>query len=225
VTQNFDIEIHSVESQQILQLINSPLLKGNLAISRVPEGSVVCQETMAEKLLMVPFSSDVEIPAKRRDEEVQIARRLAMVSSRVYITSTNAVASIVPSPWFLQADSLLDTNRIDEALVLAEQASQEMDDMGFDAERLVCSLFPCPLIQFHETAYINQKAGFVLFRETLFENAFKLLEKANTDPRLIIHLFPPFEKVDISSIYMYSGVRDVLSTLTAVEQTGTFPPQ
>lgn len=70
---------------------------------------------------------------------------------------------------------------------------------------------------------MNQKAGFVLFRETLFEDAFSRLEKANIDPRLIIRFFPPFDRVDTSSIYMYSGVRDVLSTIDTVEETGTLP--
>jgi len=72
-------------------------------------------------------------------------------------------------------------------------------------------------------AYINQKAGFVLLRETLFEDALRHLEKANTDPRLIIRLFPPFTTVDVSSIYLYSGVKDVLSSLNTIENTGTFP--
>ena len=72
-------------------------------------------------------------------------------------------------------------------------------------------------------AYINQKAGFVLFRETLFEKAFTYLEKANTDPRLIIHLFPPFTNIDVSNIYLYFGVREVLLYLETVENIGTIP--
>jgi hypothetical protein len=72
-------------------------------------------------------------------------------------------------------------------------------------------------------AYINQKAGFVMFRETLFEDSLALLEKANTDPRLIIRLFPPFNNVDISSIYLYSGVKDIITSLATVESAG-IPP-
>lgn len=71
-------------------------------------------------------------------------------------------------------------------------------------------------------AYINQKAGFVMFRETLFEDSLALLEKANTDPRLIIRLFPPFNNLDISSIYLYSGVRDIITSLVTVESAGNF---
>ena len=73
-------------------------------------------------------------------------------------------------------------------------------------------------------AYVNQKAGFVMFRETLFEDALNLLEKANTDPRLIIRLFPPFNTVDVSSIYLYSGVREVITSLESVESAGTSLP-
>ncbi len=105
---------------------------------------------------------------------------------------------------------------------MAEMAAQVMDDVHFDAERLVVLLWRCSL-QFHEIAYINQKAGFVMLRETRFEEAFTYLEKANTDPRLIIRLFPDFQNIDSSSIFVYSGVRDTLSTLNSIETAGTFP--
>ena len=97
---------------------------------------------MAQKLLMVPFEPTQNTPTKRRDEEVQIARRLSMVSSRVYIASTTTLSSVIQSPLFLQADALLDSNRVEEALALADQASRVMDEMQFDAERLVNPLFP-----------------------------------------------------------------------------------
>ena len=135
--QNFDVEIHSVESQQVLQIITSSFLSGSATITRVPDGSKFCLETLAEKLLMVPFDSTQNTPTKRRDEEVQIARRLSMVSSRIYIASRTILSSIITSPWLLQADALLDSNRVEEALALADQASRAMDDMSFDAERLV----------------------------------------------------------------------------------------
>lgn len=134
--QNLDVEIHSVESQQVLQIISSPFLSGSATITRVPDGSKFCLQTLAEKLLMVPFDSTQNISTKRRDEEVQIARRLAMVSSRIYIASSTTLSSVITSPWLLQADALLDSNKVEEALALANQASQAMD-MNFDAERLV----------------------------------------------------------------------------------------
>jgi len=218
--QNFDVEIHSVESLQVLQVVNSPLVSGNATITRVPEGSTFCLEKLAQKLLMVPFDPAHDTP-ERRDEEVQIVRRLATVSSRIYIASTTTLSSVITTPWLLQADTLLESNRVEEALALADQASQVMDDMQFDAERLVLPTLSLSYFKFHEIAYINQKAGFVLFRETRFEDALHHLEKANTDPRLIIRLFPPFTQVDISSIYLYSGIRDLLSTLANTESIGT----
>jgi hypothetical protein len=135
--QNFDVEIHSVESQQVIQIITSPYLSGNATITRVPDGSKFCLGALAEKLLMVPFGSTQNTPTKRRDEEVQIARRLSMISSRIYIASSTTLSTVITSPWLLQADTLLDSNRVEEALALADQASQVMDDMQFDTERLV----------------------------------------------------------------------------------------
>ena len=137
--QNFDVEIHSVESQQVLQVVNSPFLTGSATIARVPSGSKFCLERLGQKLLMVPFDPIQEVPTKRKDEEIQIARRLAMVSSRIYIASSTSVSSIIATPWFLQADALLDSNCVEEALALTDQAAQAMDDMQLDAERLVNS--------------------------------------------------------------------------------------
>jgi hypothetical protein len=139
--QNFDVEIHSVESLQVTQVVNSPLVSGNATITRVPERSTFCLEMLAQKLLMVPFDPAHNMPKERRDEEVQIARRLATISSRIYIASTTTLSSIFTTPWLLQADALLESNRVEEALALADQASQEMDDMQFDAERLVRPTF------------------------------------------------------------------------------------
>jgi hypothetical protein len=135
--QNFEIEIHSIETQQIIQTIQSPTLTDNATITRIPAGANFCLPAMAEKLLMVPFDSEVVTPPARRDEEIQIARRLSMVSSRVALASGKTLSTIITPPWFLQADALLDANRVEEALALAEQASRTMDDMQFDAERLV----------------------------------------------------------------------------------------
>lgn len=141
--QDFNVEIHSVETQQVVQVISSPLINGNATITRVPEGSTFCVEPLAQKLLMVPFESQTEISPKRREEEVQVARRLSLTSSRIYISSNTSLSCILPTPWFLQADALLDANRVAEALALSDKASQVMDDMRFDAERLVhISRFP-----------------------------------------------------------------------------------
>lgn len=144
--QNFDVEIHSVESLQVVQIVSSPVLSGNVTITRVPDGSTICLDMLAQKLLMVPFDPAQEIPKKKKDEEIQIARRLAMISSRIYIASATTLSSIITLPWILQADALLDLNRVEEALALVDKASQAMDDMRFDAERLVN-----PLLHTHLT--------------------------------------------------------------------------
>jgi len=86
---------------------------------------------------MVPFDSNSVTTAQRRDEEVQVARRLSMVSSRIALGSGRSLCTIIPQPWFLQADALLDANRVEDALALADRASGSIDDMQFDAERLV----------------------------------------------------------------------------------------
>jgi len=140
--QDFNVEIHSVETQQIVQRIQSPLLTGTATITRAPPGTQLCLEPLAQKLLMVPFSQPTPSP-QRKKEEIQIARRLAMTSSRIYLSSATSISCIIPTPWVLQADGLLDANQVDEALALADQATQVMDDLQVDAERLVHPL-PIP---------------------------------------------------------------------------------
>jgi len=137
--QNFDVEIHSVETLQPLQTISSPYIHDTAMITRAPEGTKFCLEDLAEKLLMIPFQEDQAMTPKGRDEDIQTARRVAMMSSRIYIASNTTLSCLALTPWLLQADSLLGTNRIEEALALAEEASQAIDDMQFDAERLVNS--------------------------------------------------------------------------------------
>jgi hypothetical protein len=134
---NFDVQVHSVETQQIVQILRSPSLSNSPTITRIPAAANFCLPAMAEKLLMVPFDSAVVTPPARRDEEIQIARRLALVSSRVALASGKTLSTVITSPWFLKADALLDSNCVEEALALAEQASRTIDDMQFDAERLV----------------------------------------------------------------------------------------
>jgi hypothetical protein len=137
--QDFSVEIHSVESQQVVQIVHLPEVSGHATITRVADGSVSCLELLAQKILMVPLDPKEEANFKRRDEEVQIARRLGMVSTRIYVASETALSCLAPLPWILQADALLDLNRVEEALALADQASQSMDNAQFDGERLVYS--------------------------------------------------------------------------------------
>ena len=137
--QDNNVEIHSVESQQVVQSIASPLITGSATITRVPEGSTLCLENLARKFIMVPFASNLQSTTERNDEEVQVSRRLAMTSSRICIASASTLSCILPTPWLLQADALLDANRVEEALALADTASRAMDDMNFNAERLVLS--------------------------------------------------------------------------------------
>jgi hypothetical protein len=143
--QNFEVEIYSVEQMNVVQTVSSPLISGSATITRVPEGSTHCMAAMAEKLLMVPLGANQEVSKHRRDEEVQIARRLSTISSRVYIASTKSLSCIVTTPWFLKADALLDSNKVEDALALADNASRTIDDMQFDAERLVLPFGKCYL--------------------------------------------------------------------------------
>ena len=63
--QDFSVEIHSVESQQVLQVIHLPAVSGRATITRVPDGSVSCLEILAQKILMVPLESAQEANAGR----------------------------------------------------------------------------------------------------------------------------------------------------------------
>jgi len=135
VMQNFEVEIHSVETLQVLQTITAPSITDTVTLSRVPSGASCCLEALARKFLMVPFNPGETFSPKRRDEEVQISRRLAIVSSRIYLASTTSVGCLLPIPWIVQADGFFDSNRVDEALALA--SSQVIDETTFDAERLV----------------------------------------------------------------------------------------
>lgn len=97
---------------------------------------------------------------------------------------------------------------MEEALLLSERTMATLSSENLHRERL----------QF-ELDYIYQKSGLIYLGETLFDDAFGLLQKGRIDPRVLISMFPNvLQQSNITrSVNLFRGVKDQL------EQLGTLP--
>ncbi|ORY07880.1 hypothetical protein K493DRAFT_403612 [Basidiobolus meristosporus CBS 931.73] len=94
-----------------------------------------------------------------------------------FLITRDSLMTLAPLPLITQVDSLLDTNRVEEALDVAEDARNTIVSRRNERMR-------------YELEYIYRKAGFIYLGETLFDDALGLFLKGNLDPRVLIKLFP-----------------------------------
>ncbi|KAJ7111566.1 hypothetical protein C8R43DRAFT_1139107 [Mycena crocata] len=91
----------------------------------------------------------------------------------------NSVQSLVPSTLISQAESLLDSHRIEEAVDLADQQRKKLQgNVTVDEDEA------------DELRYVYQRIGFQCFTETLFEDAGKNLFNGDLEPRVLVSYYP-----------------------------------
>ncbi|KAJ7774892.1 hypothetical protein B0H16DRAFT_1508739 [Mycena metata] len=121
----------------------------------------------------------------------------------------NSVASLVPSTLISQAESLLDSHRIEEAVDLADQQRRKLQGhVSVDEDEA------------EELRYVYQRIGFQCFTETLFEDAGKNLFDGDLDPRVLVSYYPElrgslFDASDTLDIY--AGVAERMPTEASVD--------
>ncbi|KJA17616.1 hypothetical protein HYPSUDRAFT_46248 [Hypholoma sublateritium FD-334 SS-4] len=99
--------------------------------------------------------------------------------STVLVLGPNSVQSLVPSTLISQAESLLESHRLDDAYNLADQRRKKLEEsLTVDEDEA------------EELRYVYQRIGFQCFTETLFEDAGKHLFNGEVDPRLLISYYP-----------------------------------
>ncbi|KAJ7632673.1 hypothetical protein FB45DRAFT_913126 [Roridomyces roridus] len=122
----------------------------------------------------------------------------------------SSVQSLVPSTLISQADSLLDSHRIEEAVDLADQQRKKLQgNVTVDEDEA------------EELRYVYQRIGFQCFTETLFEDAGKNLFNGDLDPRVLVSYFPElrgslFNPSD--TIDLYAGVAERMPSEASVDQ-------
>ena len=94
--------------------------------------------------------------------------------SGVLVLGSNSVQSLLPSTLISQAESLLNTQRIEDAIQLANLERKRQQQQGPSAE--LC--------------YVYQRIGFQCLSERLFEEAGEHLFTGGLDPRVLVGYFP-----------------------------------
>ncbi|KAL1917008.1 uncharacterized protein VTP21DRAFT_5206 [Calcarisporiella thermophila] len=137
--------------------------------------------------------------------------KLATLTARLLIYGRDSIMALVATPLVVQVDNMLDEGRLEEALVLADQAASTLPPDRQQSTRMM-----------HELEFIYQKTGLIYFGETLFDDASTLLEKGNIDPRVLISLFPevaiPAVERELEEMELYEGVHEALRNLGSVNQ-------
>lgn len=80
------------------------------------------------------------------------------------------------------------------------------------------------MLQRCELYFIYQKAGLLLLKETLFDDAFSLLSKGDLDPRVVIQLFADLSQPKWLQkqprILLFEGVRSIYESIGHIENLG-----
>ncbi|KAF7725930.1 transforming growth factor, beta receptor associated protein 1 [Apophysomyces ossiformis] len=207
---NNTIEVHNIVNQEQLQVItlDAEFEAQGMAFGH---GIKVWMEGLSRRLRRCVWS-EVEVT----DEEIQEmlrreASRYSSVSARILIYGKDSVTAQVVTPLIVQTDNLLDSGHVEEATEMAYRAQATISpDYNANTKRLQSELY-----------YIYQKAGLLLLKETLFEDAFPLLGKGEMDPRLVIHLFGDLKQPkwlqEYPPVLLFEGIQRLFRQLGYIE--------
>lgn len=158
----------------------------------------------------------------------------AFPHSNVLLISSGAVHSLLPPTLISKIGALLELNKIDRAVTLAEQHRRRLksDPNGIghvevrpNAEAQAPHPYPY-VAQAQELRFVYQRIGFVCLQNTLFEDAGKHLRTGDLDPRILISYFPNlrgslFKPGD--SVEMFAGIAKYIPMAQSVEEIGEWP--
>ncbi|BFZ61163.1 hypothetical protein YB2330_002222 [Saitoella coloradoensis] len=211
---NGTLQVHSINTQELVQTVRaSSRLNNPTSIRHIASGYKILSQALADKLVQVrytlPNETELELDEKLRTriwEEIEAVRRISSTTTSLFITSQTSIATLLTSPLFLHVNALLDQKRIEEALILAEDAMSNMRPEDMNPERM-----------YHEMTFVHQKAAFLYIGDGLFEDALALLEKGSVDPRLVGGLWGLEFVVEKGSVWVYQGVRSVVEDLGTID--------
>ncbi|KAG0350422.1 transforming growth factor, beta receptor associated protein 1 [Podila minutissima] len=203
-----NIEIHNILDQKLIQTVRSDPSMDLKTLVQGP-GLAVWMSALARILTVQAGSISLNesgASSLQRKGEGNV-NRISSVLARVLIAGKESVSALVTTPLILHADGLLRNGHVEEALVLSEKTTATLSSDNLHSERLQ-----------QELDYIYQKSGFIYLGETLFDDAFALLQRGKIDPRAVIALFPDvLQKPNIlGDITVFVGVLELLKHLQSL---------
>jgi vacuolar protein sorting-associated protein 3 len=135
--------------------------------------------------------------------------RSSTVTSRsgVLILGPNSVHSLLPTTLISQAESSLESHRIEDAVGLVDQRRKKIEGK-------------------EELRYVYQRIGFQCLSETLFEEAGNNFFAGDLDPRALISYYPDlhgslFSEMDTLDIY--AGVAEHMPPESSIDKISESP--
>ncbi|KAJ3085395.1 transforming growth factor, beta receptor associated protein 1, partial [Quaeritorhiza haematococci] len=193
---NNTIEVHNIFDQQLVQ-----------SITLLPSQESKC---LTEASFALELSAQAIKDAAEAHDEDSPSDKPSTIN--LVIALKDGVLGLKMAPLESQVDRLLNHRRVDEAVKLAEQMLQW--DRSESPEK-----------QRRKAASIYQRAGFVYFCDTLFEDALSYFKKGLLDPRVFISLFPDLVSSrtnrDASPTLGAPPSRETTSTMNWVAELGT----
>ncbi|KAK9898088.1 hypothetical protein P389DRAFT_170226 [Cystobasidium minutum MCA 4210] len=122
------------------------------------------------------------------------SKYLSTVAAKTLLIGKDSVFALCPLTLVVQAEALIDNNRVEDALRLLDAVGPPDTPEKLD-----------------EFCYIKQKAAWKLFSETRFKEAGPLFFEGRTDPRILIHLYPEikgrmFQNLSVDFTPIFKGL-------------------
>jgi hypothetical protein len=162
-----------------------------------------------------------------------MAQHSTFPRSHLLILGPNSIQSLLPVTPISQAEALLETHRIEDVILLADQQRKKVQGKLVADANEVClvfwarpSLFCLKLLQVDELAYVYQKIGFQCLLETRFEDAGFCLFQGELDTRILISYFPDLRGalLDVeSTLDVFSGIAECMPPYDSIDDISTSP--
>ncbi|KAF8591308.1 hypothetical protein K439DRAFT_1402474 [Ramaria rubella] len=240
---NGTIEVHSLESQSICQIILSSGSFSPIALVKSSQGYVIPSGDQKHKLDVVDFSpfepdapntSAIEESAIRDappNRQTSLPRRHDSLRSSstkdnrtrqpkavILAVGTDAVYALATLTLTQQADALLEAHKLKEATNLAKEHQKKIEQMKRLSQSSGENQWEA---QNQEIYYIYQRVGYKCLSETIFEDAGNNLFRGNVDPRLLVRLFPALRGTLLSSssvsLPVFAGLEPQMRSLGSVD--------
>ncbi|ORY74073.1 hypothetical protein BCR35DRAFT_293491 [Leucosporidium creatinivorum] len=200
---NNTIEIHSLHTQEIVQVVSLPTSSSPLALqprslfyshSGIDLGSATGGnkvELVSVPLLPSSVPAWPTTPTRRHRSSMSSSSGMGQqdkgkgkgTAIKTLVIGKNSLYALTPLTLVVQADALMEKGRVEEALAMADQV-EKAGSGGVAANP--------------ELAYVYLRAAYHQLSATLFQDAFNLFLRSQCDPRLVVRMFPDLREPLIS---------------------------
>jgi tetratricopeptide (TPR) repeat protein len=186
-------------------------------VALLPVDTIVVHDLIDQKQVMSFKASGLQLRMLQSSAigiptQFEAARRVlgkdaaanAITHTNLFLVAKESVSALYPTSLIEQADEHVLKGEVESAVTLTEQylaATRNSED---------------PALHLMEAEYVYRRCAFLLFGETLFEEAFGYLRKVKLDPRLLIFLYPDVRPRDCQP-EIPEALKDIFQQLGSID--------